>query len=81
MIEGQSQTSGRRIHKGPDGCSECGIWVCAPGRRACHVPRDEFCHFLAGRCTCVHESGEAIEISPGTAAFFPAGCKGECMVH
>lgn len=81
MIEGQSHSSGRLLHKGPGGQSECGIWVCTPGRWACHVTRDEFCHFLAGRCTYVHESGEVIEIVPGTAAFFPEGWRGECTVH
>ena len=43
--------------------------------------RDEFCHFLEGRCTYTHESGEVIEIAPETAAFFPAGWKGTCRVH
>jgi uncharacterized cupin superfamily protein len=45
------------------------------------VTRDEFCHFLEGRCTYVHESGEVIEIVPDTAAFFPQDWKGVCTVH
>jgi uncharacterized cupin superfamily protein len=49
MIEGESRTSGRLLHKGPQGRSECGIWRCTPGRWNCHVIRDEFCHFLAGK--------------------------------
>ncbi len=57
MIEGQSHTSGKVLHKGPGGESESGIWRCTPGQWFCHVTRDEFCHFLAGRCTNVHESG------------------------
>src|SRR5690606_13040283 len=32
MIEGESRTSGKLIHKGPDGQSECGLWVCTPGK-------------------------------------------------
>ena len=55
MIEGESRTSGKLLHKGPEGRSECGLWVCTPGKWACHVTRDEFCHFLEGRCTYVHE--------------------------
>ena len=51
MILGQSHTSGKLLYKGPDGQSECGIWRCTPGKWRCHVTRDEFCHFLAGRCT------------------------------
>ena len=81
MIEGQSHTSGVVMHKGPDGQSECGLWVCTPGKWACHVTKDEFCHFLEGRCTYVHESGDVIEITPDTAAFFPQDWKGVCTVH
>ena len=81
MIEGQSHVSGRFLHKGPDGESECGLWICTPGKWFCHVTRDEFCHFLAGRCTYVHEDGEVIEVSPDTAAFFPQDWKGTCTVH
>ena len=81
MIEGKSHTSGKLLHKGPNGRSECGIWRCTPGKWQCHVTRDEFCHFLAGRCTYVHESGEIIEITPDTAAFFPENWRGVCTVH
>jgi uncharacterized cupin superfamily protein len=81
MLEGSSHTSGILIHKGPDGQSECGLWVCTPGVWNCHVTSDEFCHFVEGRCTYVHETGEVIDITPDTAAFFPEGWKGVCTVH
>ncbi len=81
MIEGESRTSGVVLHKGPNGESEAGLWICTPGTWECHVTNDEFCHFLEGRCTYTHESGEVIEIVPETAAFFPAGWKGICQVH
>ena len=81
MLEGESRTSGKLLHKGPEGRSECGIWRCTPGKWICHVTRDEFCHFLAGRSTYVHESGEVIEIEPDTATFFPQDWKGVCTVH
>ena len=81
MIEGESRTSGILLHKGPGGSPESGIWVCTPGLWECHVTGDELCHFLAGRCTYTHESGEVIEITPDTAAFFPKGWKGTCAVH
>ena len=80
MIEGQSHTSGFLLHKGGDG-SEAGVWICTPGFWRCHVERDEFCHFVEGRCTYTRESGEVVEIRPDTAAFFPAGWKGTCRVH
>lgn len=81
MIDGQSHTSGKVLHKGPDGQSESGLWICTPGKWHCHVTKDEFCHFLQGRCTYVHENGDVIEITPGTAAFFPQDWKGVCTVH
>ena len=81
MIDGQSRTRGVVISRNPDGSSECGIWECTPGFWRCHVVSDEFCHFLSGRCTYTHESGEVIEITPDTAAFFPQGWKGTCRVH
>jgi uncharacterized protein len=80
MIEGLSQTAGILLHKGPGGARETGIWTCTPGYWNCHVTSDEFCHFLAGRCTYTHESGEIIEIEPDTAAFFPKDWKGTCRV-
>ena len=81
MLEGQSHTSGKLLHKGPQGRSECGIWRCTPGRWLCHVTRDEYCHFLAGRSSYVHESGEVIEIAPDTVAYFPRDWRGVCTVH
>jgi hypothetical protein len=81
MIEGQSETSGVFLYRGPDGESESGIWLCTPGYWNCHVTRDEFCHFLEGRCTYTCESGEVIEIEPDTVAFFPENWKGTCRVH
>ncbi|HVO04587.1 MAG TPA: cupin domain-containing protein [Candidatus Cybelea sp.] len=81
MIEGQSMTSGALLSKGPNGENETGIWVCTPGYWRCEVTRDEFCHFLLGRCTYTHDNGEVIEIRPDTIAFFPQGWKGTCRVH
>ena len=81
MLEGVSHTSGKLLHKGPAGRSECGIWRCTPGRWRCHVTRDEYCHFLDGRSTYMHDSGEVIEIAPDTVAFFPQDWQGVCTVH
>lgn len=80
-IEGRSHTSGKLLHKGPDGRPECGLWVCTPGKWRCEVTEDEFCHFLEGRCTYIHDDGRSLEIVPDTAAFFPKGWKGVCTVH
>jgi len=79
-LQGVSKTSGVLLHKGAQGESECGIWCCTPGKWRCEVTRDEFCHFIEGRCTYIHQSGEVIEIRGDCIAFFPAGWKGVCQV-
>ena len=76
-----NRTSGRLLHKGPGGGSETGIWVCTPGFWNCHITGDEYCHFLLGRATYTHETGEVIEIRPDTVAYFPHDWRGTCRVH
>lgn len=80
-LAGASHSSGRLVHKGPDNRPECGIWVCTPGRWRLSIPRDEFCHFVAGRATYRSDAGEVIEVEPGTVVLFAAGWTGECTVH
>ncbi len=79
-LEGQSRSTGRLLFKGPDNQPETGIWVCTPGRWRLSIPRDEFCHFVAGRAVYTSDAGEVIEVGPGTAVMFPAGRSGECNV-
>ena len=80
-IEGASHSSGRLVHKGPDNRPETGIWVCTPGTWGLSIPRDELCHFVAGRATYTKDDGEVIKITPGTVVLFPAGWTGTCTVH
>jgi len=80
-VEGQSHSTGRLLFKGPNNQPETGIWVCTPGRWRLSIPRDEFCHFVAGRATYTADDGEVIEVGPGIAVTFPAGWTGECLVH
>ncbi len=80
-IEGSSHSTGRLVHKGPNNQPEAGIWVCTPGRWRLSIPRDELCHFVAGRATYRSDDGETIDIDAGTVVLFPAGWTGECTVH
>lgn len=80
-IAGTSHSSGRLVFKGPGNRPECGIWVCTPGSWRLAIPRDELCHFVAGRATYRHDDGDVIEVEPGTAVLFPAGWTGRCDVH
>ncbi|KJS09155.1 MAG: cupin [Hoeflea sp. BRH_c9] len=79
-LEGRSHSSGRLLYKGPNNQPETGIWVCTPGRWRLSIPRDEFCHFVAGRAVYTSDEGEVIEIGPGDAVMFRAGWTGECNV-
>jgi uncharacterized cupin superfamily protein len=80
-LEGASHSTGRLVHKGPNNQPESGIWVCTPGRWRLAIPRDELCHFVAGRATYRSDDGEVIEVSAATVVMFPAGWTGECTVH
>jgi len=75
-----SRTRGILLYRGAEKYPEAGLWECTPGSWECRVGRDEFCHFLAGRCVYTHESGERTEIRGGDAAVFPAGWNGTCEV-
>ena len=76
-----SHSTGRLVHKGPGNIPESGIWVCTPGSWSLSIPRDELCHFVAGRATYVHESGEVIEVMANTVVMFPGGWSGVCTVQ
>lgn len=85
-LEGPSHSSGRLLFKRPDpsvggNSPETGLWVVTPGKWPLAIPRDEFCHFIAGRATYVKDDGEVIEVTPGTCVHFPAGWAGICTVH
>ena len=80
VVDG-SVSTGRLLYKGPGNSPETGVWVCTPGKWRLSIPRDEFCHFVAGRATYVAEDGETVEVRAGTAVLFEAGWTGTCTVH
>lgn len=75
-----SSTRGVLLHRGAEGWPEAGLWECTPGTWRLKVERDEFCHFLRGRCVYTSSSGKRTEFRGGDSAFFPAGWKGACEV-
>ena len=79
-LSGLSRTRGLLLHRGAEGRPEAGLWECTPGASECRVTRDEFCHFLLGRCVYTSRSGERTEVGAGDTAFFPAGWTGTCEV-
>lgn len=76
-----SRSTGRLLHKGPGNSPESGVWVCTPGTWRLAIPRDEFCHFVAGHAIYTSDSGEVIEVTAGTCVLFPAGWAGRCDVR
>ena len=80
-LAGASHSTGRLLHKGPGNSPECGIWVCTPGHWRLQVPRDEFCHFVSGHAVYTSDTGEVIEVTPGTCVLFPAGWSGAAEVR
>lgn len=55
---------------------EAGVWECSPGRWRRQIVQQEFCHFIAGRCTFTPDGGEPIDIQAGDALVFPANTTG-----
>ncbi|MEM7171028.1 MAG: cupin domain-containing protein [Pseudomonadota bacterium] len=81
-IDGRSKNSGRLLWAGAENrLPEAGIWVCTPGSWHLVLPRDELCHFVSGRATYRAESGEAIEVTPGTVVHFIEGWTGDVEVQ
>ena len=53
-----------------------GILECTPGRWRRQIAQQEFCHFIAGRCTFTPDGGEPIAINAGDAMLLPANTFG-----
>jgi len=69
-IDGRSMNCGRLLWKGEDGLPEAGLWIGTPGSWRLTLPRDELCHFVAGRAAYRADDGEVIEVGPGTVVHF-----------
>jgi uncharacterized cupin superfamily protein len=80
-LAGLPHASGKILSQNPDGSSECGLWSCTPGSRKVTFAADEFCHFLSGEGTYVHDNGEKIPVEAGTLVFFPAGWTGTSTIR
>ena len=64
-ISGNSKSDGVLLYKGPNNQPECGLWQVTPGTWPLAIPRDELCHFVSGRATYTHETGEVIDVING----------------
>jgi len=71
-----AQLSGRKLEVDEANGTETGIWECTPGSWRRQVKESESCTFIKGHAIFHADSGEKIELSPGTAVFFPANTTG-----
>lgn len=55
---------------------EAGVWECTPGRWRRQIVQQEFCHFIAGRCTFTPDGGTPISLQAGDALMMPANTTG-----
>ena len=79
-IAGAPRASGKILSVNADGSSECGLWSCTPGTRTVTFAVDEFCCFLSGSGSYVHENGETVPVAAGSVVFFPAGWAGTSII-
>jgi uncharacterized cupin superfamily protein len=75
-------TRGLDLWTSDDESISTGTWECEPGpSRWDFADNGEFIHVLAGRMTCTHDDGTAVELSAGSTAVFPKGWGGTWDVH
>ena len=79
-ISGTPHAHGKILSVNDDGSSECGIWSCTPGERTLTFANDEFCYFLGGRGSYVHDNGEVVPVHAGAIVFFPKGWSGRSII-
>jgi uncharacterized protein len=79
IVEGAPQASGTILWKSDDGTLASGIWECTPGTFD-WTHADETACIVEGRVTVTPEGGEAFELVPGDAVFFPEGTRTRWMV-
>jgi uncharacterized cupin superfamily protein len=71
-----AQLSGVKLEVDEANGTETGIWECTPGTWRRQVTQSESCTFIKGRAIFHADSGEKVDIRPGTAIFFPANTTG-----
>lgn len=80
-VDGQTESS-LTLWESSDGVVEVGVWECTPGTfTAFRDGYDEVAQILAGTATVMPESGDPIELVPGSTLVTPSGWKGSWRVH
>ena len=81
VLEGAPDASGAVLSRSEDSRIIRGVWECTPGRFRWTFSYDETLVVVAGRATVELDSGERVELAPGTMAFFGRGHDATWTVH
>jgi uncharacterized cupin superfamily protein len=81
IVSGTPEVSGKVLWESPDGKRFRGIWQITPGV-ATDIEGDEIFVVVSGRATVERlDTGESVELSPGTVGILTAGSPTRWTVH
>jgi uncharacterized cupin superfamily protein len=81
IISGTPEVSGKVLWESPDGKRYRGIWQITPGV-AVDIDGDEIFVVVSGRASVeLLDTGEVLELSPGTVGILEPGTKTKWTVH
>lgn len=81
VLEGAPEACGCVVSRSDDSRLIRGVWQCTPGRFNWTFSYDETLVVVSGRATVELDTGEQIELEPGTMAFFGRGHESTWTVH
>src|ERR1700738_3591180 len=73
ILEGAPDARGAVLSRSDDSRLIRGVWECTPGRFTWQFSYDETLVVVAGRATVEVDTGERVELEPGSMAFFGRG--------
>jgi uncharacterized protein len=80
IVAGAPETSGAVLSESADGRVVRGVWRCTAGTLT-DVEQDELFVVLEGRATIVVESGDTLEVGPGSVCVLEHGARTTWTVH
>jgi|ERR1700733_1760711 len=81
VIDGSPDARGAVLSRSDDSRIIRGMWECTPGQFKWSFSYDETLVVVSGSATVELDTGERVELSPGTMAFFGRGHESTWTVH
>jgi uncharacterized protein len=81
VLAGSPDARGAVLSRSDDSRIIRGVWECTPGRFKWSFTYDETLVVLSGKATIELDTGERVDLSPGTMAFFGRGHDSTWTVH